>query len=400
MRLIPARSVLVLVLLVSCLVACLGRALAAAIPPAAKSARTPAGAPAAPTYTSAKVCSSCHQAIYKYWSDSVHARSASNPVYQEALRAAVEGSIDTAAVRRGCVWCHAPTALVTGDYDLKQPISREGITCDFCHTVVEVDMDKAGHPFELQPGKVKRGPLQFSRSPFHQTAYSALHRASPLICAACHELRNAQGVLVLSTYSEWKEGPYPARGVPCQDCHMSLVPGAIVRDDLKGQSLRIVNLHRLVGGSGPGQLRRGLDLKIESVASDGGSAQVSVVVANVAAGHSVPGGLSTKTLILAVGVEAAGGALEHRQERIYRRDLKDAQGKILQTVPDLFLKAASVGQDTRLKPKEARTERFTVPIPSGAKAIVARLEYRDASDPKGGPKTTLVTEVRHDLATR
>jgi hypothetical protein len=88
------------------------------------------------------------------------------------------------------------------------------------------------------------------------------------------------------------------------------------------------------------------------------------------------------------------------RERVYHRTLLDAQGHALTTVPDLFLRAASVGEDTRIKPGEARTERFTLPLPEGAKAIVARLEYSDASDPKAGPKRTAVTEVRRDLEGR
>jgi hypothetical protein len=83
----------------------------------------------------------------------------------------------------------------------------------------------------------------------------------------------------------------------------------------------------------------------------------------------VPGGLSTKTLLLAVGVETASGELLHRQERAYRRELKDAEGRTLVRIPDLFLKAASVGEDSRLKPRESRTERFTIPVPEGARAI-------------------------------
>ncbi len=370
-------------------------------------AATPGAAPVAKTqpakgpYASAAECSKCHQAIHRYWSGSPHARAASNPIFLETLRMSVEAAGDRAAVRRECVWCHAPTTLVTGDFELQQPVSREGITCDFCHTVSEVDMDDPDRPFTMEPGPVKRGPLEYAKSPGHKTAYSPLHRASPLLCAACHEYRNARGVAVLSTYSEWREGPYPVRGVLCQDCHMGLVPGATVREDIKGAAIRVVNLHRLVGGSARSQLERGLDLKIESMTRSGGTAEVSVVVANVAAGHSVPGGLSTKSLVLAVGVETtAGGALEHRQERVYRREMKDESGRVLETVPDMFLKAASVGRDTRIKPKESRTERFSLPIPAGARAVVARLEYKDASDPRGAPKTLLITETRRDLAAR
>jgi hypothetical protein len=36
-----------------------------------------------------------------------------------------------------------------------------------------------------------------------------------------------------------------------------------------------------------------------------------------------------------------------------------------------------------------------VPLPEGWKAIVARLEYRDASDP-AAPKTRLITEQRRE----
>jgi Cytochrome c554 and c-prime len=365
----------------------------------------PAAAPAAPlrpasTYTSAKTCGACHDVMFKAWSDSPHARSATSPAYLEALKRAVGEAPDAKAAREGCVWCHAPTTILTGDLELQQPISREGITCDFCHTVVDVDMEKTQR-FELKPGPVKRGPLGYTKVQGHEAAYSPLHRSSPLLCASCHEYQNAKGVLVLSNYSEWKDGPYPARGVSCQDCHMAPVPGAPARIAGPGGSQRVVNLHRLVGGSSMSQLARGLDLKIESVASSGGSAEVAVVLTNAAAGHSVPGGLATKSLVLAVGAESADGKLEYRQERIYRRELKDDKGVVLGTVADMFLRAASIATDTRIRPKESRRERFTLPVPAGSRAIVARLEYRDASDPRNpAPVTSLITEVRHALGAR
>ncbi len=365
---------------------------------AAQSRSAPAAG--ANAYATAAQCGTCHQAIYRYWSDSPHARAATSPVYRAALEAAVAGAADAAAARRQCVWCHAPTALVTGDWEMQRPITRDGITCDFCHTVESVVMDKEDYPFVLVPGNVKFGPYEYAKSVGHETAYSPLHRASPLLCASCHEYTNAQGVAVLSTYSEWKAGPYPARGVPCQDCHMALVPGATAKDSVKGDTLRVVNLHRLVGGSARGQLDRGLDLKIESVTRAGGTASVLVTVKNVAAGHSVPGGLSSKSLILAVGTQSRDGRFEHRQERIYRRDLKDAQGQIIKGVAGLFLQAASVGQDNRIKPLETRSERFEVPIPEGAMAIAARLEYRDASDPSAEPGVILITEKAWELSKR
>jgi hypothetical protein len=289
---------------------------------------------------------------------------------------------------------------VSGDYALAQPVTREGVNCDFCHTVAGVDLERADR-FDLAPGKVKRGPLQYTKSPpFHETEYSALHKASALLCAACHEARSPLGGPVLSTYSEWKAGPYATRGVTCQECHMPLVPGKTVKEGIESSTQRRINLHRMEGGSAASQLKRGLELRIDSLTRTSVSADVQVVVTNAAVGHAAPGGLSTKALVLAVGVESASGEIMHRRERVFRREMKDAQGHTLVTVPDLFLKAASVGEDTRLKPKESRTERFTVPVSADARAIVVRLEYRDASDPKAGPQTTLVTEERHQLPGR
>jgi hypothetical protein len=348
-------------------------------------------------FTAAKACGSCHKAIYTYWSESPHSQASIRPSYLAALSAAVESAADKQAVRRDCIWCHAPTALTTGDYELKQPITKEGVTCDFCHTVADVDMDKP-HRFEVKPGPVKRGPLQYAKSPFHQTEYSALHKSSPLLCAGCHEYRNALGVDVLSTYTEWKESPYPARGLLCQECHMPLVPGTTVGEGQSAQ--RVVNLHRLVGGSSAGKIASGMELRIESLSSSAAAADVQVVVTNAGVGHAAPGGLSSKTLVLAVGVETASGELMHRRERTYRRALNDAQGRALTTVADFFTKAAAVGEDTRIKPKESRTERFTVPLPAGSKAIVARLEYQDASEPNAAPRSILVTEQRRELAPR
>jgi hypothetical protein len=253
----------------------------------------------------------------------------------------------------------------------------------------------------LKPGPVKRGPFQYS-GPIegHEAAYSPLHKASPLLCASCHEYRNSKGVAVLATYSEWKTGPYPARGVPCQDCHMALVPGTIVKGGAAPGSLRVINLHRVVGGSARSQLARGLDLEIKTLQGAGGSASVTVVVTNEAAGHPVPGGLATKSLVLAVAVEQADGTLAHRQERVYRRELKDDRGRVLTGVAEMFQKAASVGRDNRIKPRESRSERFSLPIPAGARAVVAMLEYRDASDPRGEPKILPITKARRELPGR
>lgn len=354
---------------------------------AASSASSPAA-----EYESAQLCAACHDTIHLYWSQSVHATSASNPTFLASFETALEGASDAAEVRRDCLWCHAPVALVNDDYALEQPITREGVTCDFCHTVADVDMSKAGNPFTLDPGPVKRGPLEFAKSDFHQTAYSVLHKSSALLCASCHEWRNAQGVAVLSTWSEWQAGPYAARGQTCQECHMPMVPGETVSEGLTA-SQRRVNLHRTMGGSSAAKLRSGLDLDLTALSVTGSSASIQTKVTNTGVGHAVPGGLGNDQLVLVVGVDAGGDRLAHRQERVYQRQLRDADGKTLSRISDLFLRAASVGEDSRIGPLETRTERFTLPLPDGWRAFVARLEFRNASDPSAEP--LLIMEERH-----
>jgi hypothetical protein len=88
----------------------------------------------------------------------------------------------------------------------------------------------------------------------------------------------------------------------------------------------------------------------------------------------------------------------NRLERVYRRQMLDAQGRELLAAGDLFTKAVSVGEDTRLRPKESRSERFTLAVPADSKSIVVRLEYRDASDPSGAPKLTVVSEEKRPLS--
>lgn len=354
-----------------------------------------ASAPAAEPYTSAGECSKCHQAIHLYWSESAHARAATSPSFLESLRGATEAGAEREGARRGCVGCHAPTALVSGDFALQKPITREGVTCDFCHTVAAVDLGKREHPFVLAPGPVKRGPLEYATSPFHQTAYSSLHKTSPLICAGCHEHENAHRVRVLSTYSEWKAGPYPELGQTCQECHMPLAPGRTVKEGLDS-SQRRVNLHWMSGGSVASRLANALQLRIDSADVGSTTAQIQVAVVNSGVGHSAPGGLSSKSLVLRVGIDAGPGPLVPSLERVYHRVLRDGKGRDVSTVAGEFLEAETIGEDTRLKPGETRTERFTVPLPAAWRAIVAQLEYRDASDPRTPPQVTKVAEVRRE----
>jgi cytochrome c554/c'-like protein len=346
-------------------------------------------------YTSAKVCGECHQDIHKAWSESAHAKAVTDPAFQAGLKESEEKHGQDS--RKLCLACHAPTTRFTQATDLADPLVKEGITCDFCHTVKSVDLARADNPFEMIPGVVKYGPFQYAPSPAHTTAFSLLHRNKPTFCAGCHEYKTVSGFPALTTYSEWSAGPYPVQGVSCQDCHMALVQGEVVRKDVKIRdtgSYNFLNLHRLVGGGSLGQLRRGLDLNVKVAEPRGEDGYVEVEIVNGAAGHKIPTGLPSKQLVLVVRA-LSDGKESYSDTRVYERKLVNAKGAPVRSDGDLFLSAAKVVSDNRLAPKEKRTERFRFHLASGTVKAEITLAYRYKAPGSAQPKIlTIAQEVR------
>ena len=334
-----------------------------------------------------ELCGECHSDIYGAWEGSIHARSFSGSIFQAALEEATDDRGHQA--RQLCLSCHAPAVLVNGDWEVKKAVTREGVGCDFCHSVKSVDLTRRPMPFDVELGGVKRGPFDYLESTAHETAYSPLHKSSPLLCAACHEYVNDQGVAVLSTYTEWVSGPYPALGVSCQDCHMAIVPGERVRSGLSTDpDTRLINVHRLVGGSSLSQLRRGLDATLREVGRKRGEVEVVIEVRNVAAGHMVPTGLPAKQVKLEL-VARQGDRKVYSDERVYARTLLDGKGRRPRTDAGVFMDSAKAPSDTRLAPKEVRIERFRFPAPPGEIQFSARLlyQYRPFASDRGVEET-------------
>lgn len=340
-----------------------------------------------------ETCGQCHARIFRAWESSVHATSFTNPIFQGSYKKTSETR--GAAAGRLCLSCHAPATLVNGDFEAREPVTREGIGCDFCHSVASIDLERRANPFDIRLDGVKRGPFAYLDSPAHGTEMSSLHRDSPLLCASCHEYANESGALVLATYSEWREGPYPARGVNCQGCHMAIVPGDRVRPDVAATAeQRIVNLHRLVGGSSLSQLKRGIEATVTEVKREAGGAVVRIEVLNSAAGHKVPTGLPSKRIRLILTAMHEGRSI-HSDERVYSRTLVDKDGRAPVTEGDIFLTAARVSADTRLAPRERRVEIFRFAAPPGDVVVRARLVYEHRS-PTG---TRYAEEVIQEIET-
>lgn len=308
----------------------------------------------AQTWQSAAVCAECHAEIFRTWRSSQHSSAFTDPSfripYDRLLR-------ENPGKRFQCGHCHDPMRSLLTPGDPRAAIfSREGVTCDFCHSVSAVDAKGLFPRYKATPG-VKFGPHPESpgKSP-HVTRFSSLHITSEF-CAGCHEFRNEHGVPILSTASEWEKSFYRGTGVHCQFCHL---PELFDARFIDGKRKKGPIDHAMTGGHSRERLARAIPMHARLVLS-GDEARVTVKVKNELVGHATPTGIPTHRLRLAATLlDAAGNALERREE-IFERVVGDGTGKALTRPEEIFVSAREVLKDNRLSPKETREVRFSFP---------------------------------------
>jgi hypothetical protein len=312
-------------------------------------------------FTPAAVCGQCHEAIYNKWKDSMHSLSIADPIFDLAFMQSIKLKGENA--KRMCLRCHAPVTQFNGDYGLRDSITKEGITCDFCHSISGVEVDSKTDPYKLSPGKRKWGPLRKASSPAHEVEESEWFRRSEF-CGACHEFTGKGGVVVMGTYSEWKQGPYAKEGKTCQDCHMPMTDEPIIR---KGAGLKEtpnkVNLHDLQGGHSLEQLSKALKVRIASVDRVKSGVKVKVILTNVGSGHMIPTGIPSRKLVLRLIVRDAFNQIVMQDEKLFKKVLSDESGAVLESDAELLLNSAMVVSDNRIAPKEAREVEFSFSYP-------------------------------------
>lgn len=324
-----------------------------------------------PTMTSSLECKECHKEIYKNWKNAMHAMSLDDPIFKSSF---MQSYLNTkGAAKFNCLKCHAPMTLINNDYDLEKEITREGVTCNFCHSIKEVNPADRKTPFIFEKKGIMRGPLSNVASTAHGTEASALFKSSEL-CAGCHEYTNDKGIVILGTYSEWKGSPYPAEGKQCQNCHMPLVAGNVVKSDIKSSGQKQINLHAISAGHSVEQLQKAVKVEIEEIVESEDFLEVSVSVTNIGSGHKVPTGIPKRKLVLIVDVRTPNKYLSQHKE--YTRMLEDEKGNAIEKECEVFLLAVKNSFDNRIGPRETRREIFVFAKPKDKKITVsARVEY-------------------------
>ncbi|KMP10637.1 hypothetical protein UR09_05630 [Candidatus Nitromaritima sp. SCGC AAA799-A02] len=314
-------------------------------------------------------CGKCHKDIYETWENSLHSQSVGNSVFWTSFLQAYYK--DTEYAKKVCFRCHSPIALKTGDLKLEEEISREGVNCDFCHSVSGIKRENIRFQYDHEFGNLKQGPLKNVESPVHKTRFNELFRQSKF-CAGCHEFETPNGIKLIETYSEWKGSPYPGENTHCQDCHMRKVKGKIVASTIVETKEEKFSSHDIAGGHSLAMREKSLDIIISDVEQVKQKLVVTVEITNKGAGHKIPTGLPSKKIVLRIVVQSKNGKVLKTQERVYQKLLLDKDGAPVTRDSDLMLgKGVRVISDNRLAPLEARKERFMFFLPGGAEKKVS-----------------------------
>lgn len=249
-------------------------------------------------------CQACHSnydppnAPYETWKGSLMANAGRDPLFFAQMTTANQ---DVDNVGYFCMRCHVPMSFVTThayqpDGSTLNNADREGVSCHFCHAMVDpiyrpgispaadqailaeltdVPAHYGNAMFVLDPTGTRRGPYS-DAEPLHTFHYSPFHRSSNM-CGTCHDVGNValtkqpNGTYTYNgldqrtpnenphtqfplerTFTEWKLSTFANGGVDmggrfggtgptvvssCQDCHMpkTTAQGAFigpVRNDL------------------------------------------------------------------------------------------------------------------------------------------------------------------------
>jgi len=327
-----------------------------------------------PDFASAVSCAKCHRDIYNYWKESLHAQALDDHIFQAAFMVALKEKGDDA--RKICLGCHAPTTTFNGDAKAWLSLTGEAVTCDFCHRISEVSIGKHAARVTLATGDEKYGPLPPAGSKeTHPSIQSDLFTDSKL-CAACHQWSNAQGIAIFDTYREWLNGPFPQKGVHCQDCHMPLVEGALVTGEGRRPGGKI-NSHNLSGGHSIVQVASAATVQIASVERVLGGILAVVEVTNVGSGHMIPTGIPSRELVLDVQLLDSSGIVVETRSHSFRKIIVDKNHNELSTDADIILKGAGISKDNRIPPGETVETSFRFAASAKKKYLVkATLSYR------------------------
>lgn len=350
----------------------------------------PAGPKAPSLFVRSTRCAECHEAIRTEWIGSAHAKASHSAAYRKSFTAA------PAELQTLCNSCHLPS-LAAGQATDEPGRPSEGVSCDGCHTISAVQMQKSAAAMTFDPSSGKKyGPIPgASGHYFHDMAYSPLHQRSEF-CAGCHHLTafkvagSERPIPVVTDFSDWQRiGCKKA----CQDCHMpsrGTVPVA------RGSQPRPnVPSHTFPGAA---LLAKQVKFELLSRIKPG---ELAVEISH-GAGHMLPSGFVDRRLIVRAEWLGADGSKLGTEDRVYGIMLSDDAGQ-----PAPFFRATRIKQDRRMAPGKSYVESFRIPPASAGPApvklmlsLLAAPTAPELSAVYGEPELTVLRSTSANLPLR
>jgi len=277
-------------------------------------------------------CRDCHPDAYREWSGSMHAYAADDPMF---IAMNARGQRETnGELGDFCVNCHAPMAVRTGattdGLNIQElPQHLKGVTCFFCHSVLDVE-GQHNNPLGLAEDGVLRGGIPDPvENGFHAMAYSPLldrqNQESSKLCGPCHDIVTPAGVHLERTYLEWQESIFasesPQQHLSCGRCHLNGRDG--VAADFEGVPLRRVHDHSMASVDVALTPWPEMEAQREAidfiwrpaikprlcVQPDAGGVKIEYILDNVTGGHMIPSGAAAERRMWAeIRVEDTDGA--------------------------------------------------------------------------------------------
>ena len=356
-----------------------------------------------------------------------------------------------------CALCHIPAGApgtlqemdIAGLIELSHEnyviAETEGVTCDVCHKVTDVLVEKNSKlPYEDRPGVLSMsllrpnsnqqffGPLAYESmtgSTFKATCFPVFGESK--FCAACHYAKFAN-TLIYGSYKEWLDSPYSNPATPnyrtCQDCHMkddTQPANPAHREACSDANRELQNYNHNMMKYGPDEenssrqiptiVKNAAQISMAPVLANG-QIHVTVTVQNTGAGHKFPTDSPLRHLILLIKAEdwrgspltQSGGPtvpvwaapdLAGYAGQIFAHILKDKDTNLAPSFAYWNpVEDAWDGADTRLAPGVPVQSLYSFAAPYERSArITARLIYRKAFknvvDKKGWSLSDLDVEV-------
>jgi hypothetical protein len=265
-----------------------------------------------------------------------------------------------------CLSCHAPIAWNSEDKKVMEGISREGVNCDYCHTLFPVKERGGVIGFKSRPGETKISRTSHGKSFYHDIEKGEAF-GSESFCALCHHFRNRHGVLIYSEFESWKASSFRQTGVTCRDCHM---PESTTTASNFGPVRDDVSNHRFEGWRSTKMLQRACRFTASMTVSLD-SIRIKTTVSNVGSGHKFPGGSPLRELVVRFnGVGVFGEEVFEDTQLRYGIDLEVPEDDSLN-----LWDARSILSDTRIEPGKRRIKTSSFPLYENLESIDVSLLY-------------------------